>query len=86
MGRRKLVGPRFAACMWIYTKAVLCDGQESTMESVIWVCKVALEDHGWVSELTISVRKQNFWWLLITTAKLPASSGGECCGFRHQQK
>ena len=23
---------RFAACMWIYTEAVLCDGQESTQE------------------------------------------------------
>ena len=26
------VGSRFAACMWIYTEAVLCDGQESPQE------------------------------------------------------
>ena len=53
------VGSRFAACMWIYTKAVLCDGQESTqdylrrrllsnMESVSWVCEEAFEEHEWV--------------------------------------
>ena len=45
----KKVGSRFAACMWIYTEAVLCDGQKSTQEylrrrllssmrSVSWVC------------------------------------------------
>ena len=61
-------GSRFAACMWIYTKAVLCDGQESTqeylrrrlisiMEGVNWVCKNALEEHEWVSETTICIQK-----------------------------
>ena len=52
----KWVGSRFAACMWIYTITMLCDGQGSTqeylrrrllsiMESVSWVCEGALEDH-----------------------------------------
>ena len=58
---------RIAACIWIYTKAVLCDGQESTqenlrklstiMESVSWVCKEAMEAHEWVSEPTISMQE-----------------------------
>ena len=63
------VGSNFAACMWIYTKAVLSDGQESTqeclkrrmlstMESVIWICEEAFEGHEWVSELTISMHEE----------------------------
>ena len=62
------VGSRFAACMWIYTKAVLGDGQENTqeylrrqirsiMEGVNLVCDDALEDHEWVSELNISIQE-----------------------------
>ena len=53
--------------MWIYTKAVICNGQEnmlecrmqklrSIMEVLNWVCDDALDDHVWVSELTISCR------------------------------
>ena len=66
---------RYAACMWIYTKAVLCDGQETTqeylrrrllfiMESGNWV-EEAVEDHEWVSDLTSAspCRKMKFWWL-----------------------
>ena len=59
------VGSRFAACMWIHSKAVICDRHENTqeylmqeirsiMEDAIWVCDDALDDHVWVSELTIS--------------------------------
>ena len=64
----KWVGSRFAACLWIYTKAVLCDGQESTqeylrrrllsiLESNNWVCDDALEDHRrkGVSDLSVSI-------------------------------
>ena len=62
------VGSRFAACMWIYTKAVLCNGQEnmqeykllkfrSIMEAVNWVCDDALEDRVWVHELTLSCQE-----------------------------
>ena len=56
---------RFAAGMFIYTKAVIRNGQNnmenyrllkfsSIMEAVNWVCDDALDDHVWVSELTIS--------------------------------
>ena len=59
------VGSRFAACMWIYAKAVICKRSKnmpdyrllkfrSIMETVNWVCDDALDDHVWVSELTIS--------------------------------
>ena len=65
---RKWIGSTFAACAWIYTEAVLCDEQESTqeylrrrlvsiMESFHWVCDDALENHEWVSELTISMHE-----------------------------
>ena len=46
----KWVGSKFAACMWIYTEAVLCDGRgrppqdlrqmlQINMECVSWVCE-----------------------------------------------
>ena len=54
--------------MWIYTKAVLCDGQGPTqenlrrrlstiMESVSWVCEDALRDHEWVTELNVILKE-----------------------------
>ena len=69
----KWVGSNFAACMWIHTTCVLCDGQESTqdylerrllsiMESVIWVCEEALEEHDWVSPLSTALKKKKYWW------------------------
>ena len=55
--------------MWVYTKCVLCDGQETAqhflkrmmltiMESVNWVCEEVLEEHEWVSPLTISMKEE----------------------------
>ena len=62
------VGPRFAASMWVHTKAAACNGQNhmqnyrisklrSIMEAVNWVCDDALDEHVWVSEQTISLQK-----------------------------
>ena len=59
------VGSRLAVCMWIYTKAVLCDGQGPTqenprrklsdiMENVCWVRENALRDHEWVMEVNVN--------------------------------
>ena len=56
-------------CGPIYTKYVLCDGQETTqhflerrmlsiMESVNWVCEEVLEEHEWVSPLTMSSKEE----------------------------
>ena len=53
----------------MYTKHVLCDGQETTqdflkrkmlsmMESVNWVCEEVLEEHEWGSPLTISSKEE----------------------------
>ena len=61
------VGARLAACMWIYTVCVLCEGQESTQEylkprfvvireSDSWVCEDAMKDDEWVTELTVTLR------------------------------
>ena len=62
------MGSRFAACMWIHTEAMICNGQNnmqdyrlqkfrSIMEAVNLVCDDALDDHVWVSELTISCQE-----------------------------
>ena len=62
------VGPRFAASMWIYTKVVICNGQNhmqnnrifklrSIMEAVNWVSDDALDEHVWLSEHAISLQE-----------------------------
>ena len=59
-----LVGSSFAATMWIYTKAMICNGQihmhnyrlfkfRSIVEAVCWECDDALDEHVWESELTL---------------------------------
>ena len=76
------VGSRLAACMWICTEAVLCDGQERTleylrrrlssiMESVSWVCDESLEGHEWVSDLTISVQENEHLVALNYETEVP---------------
>ena len=61
-------GSKFAASMWIYTKAVICNGQDnmqeyrllksrSVTEAAKWVCDDVLDDHVWVSELSISCQE-----------------------------
>ena len=56
---------RLGRGMWICTKTVICNGQnhmqnsrlfkfKSIIEAVKWVCDDALDEHVWVSELTIS--------------------------------
>ena len=58
------VGSKFAACMWLYIAAVLCDGQEPTQEHlrwrlsiirecVSWVCEDVLWEHEWVTEFNV---------------------------------
>ena len=60
------VGSKIAACTWIYTETVPCDGQDlpplSVMERVNWVCEEAFEKQESVSELTSSIQEE-VWWL-----------------------
>ena len=69
--KNQWVASRFAAYVWIYTKAVLCHGQKSTqeylrrrllsiMEGVSWICEEVFEGHEWVSELPFSMQEQEF--------------------------
>ena len=52
------VGARFAASIWIHTKAAVCNGEShSVLEEVNWVCDDARDDHVWVSEQTIALHE-----------------------------
>ena len=62
------VGAGFAARMWVYTTAVVCNGQRnmqsfrvkkmnSIMEAFNWVGDDILDDHEWVSEFFFSVAR-----------------------------
>ena len=65
----KWVGSYFVACMWIYTKAVLCDGRTRDppldlqpflafiMESVSWVTEDFLWDHEWITETKVTMKE-----------------------------
>ena len=56
------MGSYFAASMWIYTNAVVCDGRKRDppldlqpilaiiVESVSWVTEDSLWDHEWITE------------------------------------
>ena len=63
------IGSSLTACMWIYTKAVLCVEHDSTQEylkrrmlsimaSANRFCEDVLEEHEWVSPLTISLEEE----------------------------
>ena len=62
------MGATFAACMWIYTKAVVCSGQRNMhtfgvnkmnliMEAVNWVCDDLFDDHEQLSEISLALRE-----------------------------
>ena len=62
------VGSRLAPCMWIFTEAILYDGQGPTqenllrklstiMERVSLVCEDALRDHELVTELSVILKE-----------------------------
>ena len=66
--QKKWVGARFAASMWIHTKAVVRNGQnhmqnfgifnlKSILKAANWVCDVAHDDRVWVSEQTIALQE-----------------------------
>ena len=66
--KEKIIGwaQRIDASMWIYTKAVVCNGQNHmqifrivilrfVMGAVRWVYDDALDEHVWVTEQTIHI-------------------------------
>ena len=44
------VGSKFAASMWIYTKAVLCDGRGRPPQDLRQVLRIIMESVSWVTE------------------------------------
>ena len=56
------VGSNLAACVWIYTKAVVCDGRRrdppldlevvhgKNVENVTWVTEGSLWEHEWITD------------------------------------
>ena len=61
----KWVGSKFAACMWMHTKAVPCDGRDLRQmlriitECVSWACKDFMWEHVCVTEPTFSGREND---------------------------
>ena len=66
------MGSKFAACMWLFTDAVQCDGQGST-ESVRWVCEDALWEHEWVTELNVLLKENEILEALHYDLDVPCS-------------
>ena len=90
------IGAIFAASMWIYTKAVACNGQQhmenlrintmnSIMEAVSWVCAYFQEDHDWISEFSLAQQeKTQIWRLRIVTSMFPVLCNEGCCGIQRR--
>ena len=64
------VGSKFAASMWIYTKAALCDGRgrppqdlrqmlRIIMASVSWVTEDFLWEHEWIMETNVTLKEND---------------------------
>ena len=63
--QEKWVGARFAASMWIYSQAVVCNGERhkqtvrvNKMNSIWCVCVDLLEDHVRVSEFSLALQER----------------------------
>ena len=64
----KWVGSNFVACMWIFTKAVLCDGRRRDppldpnsvlgmiVENVTWVTEGSLWEHEWITDTNVTLK------------------------------
>ena len=65
----KWVGSNFVACLWIYTKAVLCDGRRrylpldlefilgTIVKSVTWVSEGSLWEHEWITDTNVTLKE-----------------------------
>ena len=76
--------PKFAACMWIYTKEVLTKGPIHTLEmeeylkrrtmSIMlcmkWVCADIFDDHEWVSESTVAQHVEEVMGMELDFSKI----------------
>ena len=77
------VGSEFAASMWIYTKAVLCDGRgrgppldlkqllRINMESVSWVTEDFPWEHEWVTEPNVLWKENDIFEALDYHVDIP---------------
>ena len=77
-------GSKFAACMWVYTMAVLSDGKgprkkpeaealSTIMDSVSWVCEDALWEHEWVTELDVLLKENEILEALNYDLNVPCA-------------
>ena len=59
------MGARCAASIWIYTKAVVCNGQRNMQTFRVNNMNSIMEpfDHEWVSELSLALQETKFWTL-----------------------
>ena len=67
----ELVGSNFVACMWIYTKTVLCDGRRSDkpldlesipgiiVASVTGVTEGSLWEHEWITDTNVTLKEND---------------------------
>ena len=91
------MGSNLFACLWIYTKAVLCDGRrrdppldlESILgiivESVNWVTEGSLWEHEWITVTNVTFKENEKLEALDYEIDVPAHCSGDYCGSQHRQ-
>ena len=78
-----MVGSKFAASMWIYTEAVLCDGRRRDppldlqpilriiVESVSWVTEDVLWEHEWITETNVTLKENDILQAINCNIEVP---------------
>ena len=92
----KWIGPKFAACVRMYTTAVYnkkCSGEPSLDlgfaqgiigESVTWVTEVCLWEHEWIMDADVTLKENEILEALNCEIKCLAHSSGDFCGSQHR--
>ena len=89
------VGGRRVASMWVYTKAVVCNGQRnmqtfrvnkkmSILQGVNGVCYAFLDNQQWVSQFSMALQETKVLEALNYDIEVLCVVQQECCGSRHQ--
>ena len=89
------IGVSLAAIMWIYTKTVICNGQQhmdvfrnpkrySVMEAINGVCAQVQENHELISEFSLVMQESNMLEALNCGLEVLCIVQWRCCGALRQ--
>ena len=90
---RCIIGARLAACIWMFSKAVVYNGQLAfwerrkieLIEDMNRICVRVVDDHVWVSKFTLAIKEKEFWSSSGMALRYLAFVNGDDCGSPRRQ-